>query len=213
MTAQAKLITNLQPAIKELHRAFDKANAVLFKGKLPEVVITMQSRGNRKNNLGWFTVNPAWESGENEYHEINISPEAMNRDYMEILTTLVHEMIHLYCHVNNIKDTSRGNSYHNKRFLQAAIEHGFEFNHDAPDSKIGYSMITFTKQTENMVKFWNIDKSAFSIARKDFSGNGKTKKKSNIVKWECPCGTIVRSSKPEINIVCMDCGGKFEQAE
>lgn len=204
--------TNLQPAIKTLHQAFDKANKVIFNNELPQVVITMNSRGNRKGVLGWFTVNTAWTNGNEEYHEINITPEALNRPYIEIIQTLVHEMIHLYCSVNDIKDTSRGGAYHNKRFLKTAEEHGFEYLHDAPDAKIGYSAITFTKQTENMVKFWNINKDAFSISRKDF-GTGKAKKKSNIIKWECQCGVIVRSSKPEVNIVCMDCGGKFEKAD
>src|SRR5699024_7774330 len=153
-----------------------------------------------------------WTNGNDEYHEINITPEALNRDYIEIIQTLIHEMIHLYNHVNNIKDTSRGGSYHNKRFLASALEHGFEYIHEKPSSKIGYSAITFTKETVNMVKFWNINKSAFTISRKDF-GTGKAKKKSNIVKWECGCGTIVRSSKPEINIICGDCGTKFEKEE
>lgn len=211
MTKQTKQITNLQPAIKELHKAFDKANQVLFNNELPEVVITMNTRGNRKGVLGWFTVNEAWTSGENEFHEINIVPEAMNRDFMEIMTTLIHEMVHLYNHVNGIKDTSRGNAYHNKRFLKSAEEHGFEYLHDAPDSRIGYSAITLTKQTQNMIKFWNIDKTAFTIARKEF-GTGK-KKKSNIIKWQCGCGTIVRTSKDGLNAFCGDCGTKFEKAD
>lgn len=211
MTTKTKQITNLQPAIKELHKAFDKANQVLFNNELPEVVITMNTRGNRKGVLGWFTVNTAWESGEQELHEINIVPEAMKRDYLEIIQTLVHEMLHLHNHVKGIKDTSRAGAYHNKRFLQTALEHGFEYLHEAPDSRIGYSAITFTSQTANMVKFWNIDKSAFTIARKEF-GTGK-KKKSNIIKWECGCGQIVRTSKDGLNAICGDCGTRFEKAE
>ena len=32
----------------------------------------------------------------------------------------VHEMVHYYCQINNIQDTSRGNTYHNKRFKEEA---------------------------------------------------------------------------------------------
>ncbi|MDF2010221.1 SprT-like domain-containing protein [Priestia megaterium] len=201
-----KKTTNLQPAIKELHRAFDMANKILFGNNLPQVVITMNTRGKRKGVLGWFTVNPAWQSGEDEYHEINITPEAMNRDYIEIIQTLVHEMIHLHCSVNSIKDTSRNGAWHNKKFLEEAEKHGFEYLHDGPDKRIGYSAITFTSKTVGMVKCWNIDKSAFTISRKEFGdGEGKPKKKSNIIKWCCPsCGDIIRSSKPNIKAFCMN---------
>jgi hypothetical protein len=205
MTTKTKeAVKSIKPAIEQLHKAFDKANEVLFKNELPPVVITMNPRG-KTNSLGWFTVNPAWENGNEDFHEINISPETLNRDYVELIQTLVHEMVHLYNHVNGIKDTSRGNSYHNKKFLKSAEEHGFEFLHDAPDSKIGYSMITFTKQTANMVKFWNIDKTAFTIIRKEFGTGAKPKKKTNIIKWVCPCcGDIIRSSKPNIKAFCMN---------
>lgn len=198
--------TNLQPVIKELHKAYDKANTVLFNGELPEIVITMQSRGNRKGVLGWFVTSPIWENGEGiDLYEINIVPEAMHRDYIEILQTLIHEMIHVYCAVKGIKETSRGGSYHNKRFKEQAELHGMEYTHEQPDSKIGYSAVTLTKETVNMIKFWNINKEAFSIARKEFGGAGKEKKKSNIIKWCCPkCGDIIRSSKADIKAMCVN---------
>jgi hypothetical protein len=219
----AKTVKSIEPAIKALHQAFDKANKVLFNGELPSVVITMNPRGKTKS-LGWFTVNPAWTNGNEEYHEINISPETLNRDFVEIIQTLVHEMLHLHNHVNGVKDTSRGNTYHNKKFLQSALEHGFEYvaNEGKPDSKIGYSQITFTPKTVNLVKFWNVDKSAFTIVRKEFGTGSKEKKKSNIIKWVCPsCGDIIRSSKPTIKAFCMNdeegtkepCGVLFEKAE
>jgi hypothetical protein len=203
--AQAtKTVNNIQPAIITLHKAFDKANTVIFNNELPQVVLTMNPRG-KSNSLGWFTVNPAWTNGNEEMHEINISPETLNRDYIEVIQTLIHEMLHLYNSVKGVKDTSRGNSYHNKKFLQSAIDHGFEYTHEAPDSKIGYSQITFTQKTINMIKFWNIDKSAFTIIRKEFGTGAKAKKPSNIIKWVCPgCGDIIRSSKPTIKAYCMN---------
>ena len=207
-----KTTTNIQLAISTLHKAFDMANKVLFNNELPSVVITMHQRG-KSNSLGWFTVNPAWVSGNSEFHEINISPENLNREPIEIIQTLVHEMIHLHCSVKGIKDTSRGNAYHNKKFLAESIAHGFEYLHESPHPKIGYSQITFTKSTANLVKFWNLDKSAFTISRKEFGTGAKDKKKSNIVKWMCGCGVIVRSSRPEVNIACMDCGTKFEKQD
>jgi SprT-like family len=230
-TQSKKIPTNLQPAITQLHKAFDKFNERFFNNELPQVVITMQSRHKNKGVLGWFTVNPAWESGEDtQLHEINIVPEALKRDYTEILQTLLHEMLHLYASVNGIQDTSRGNTYHNKRFKEIAEQHGMEYTHEKPDSKIGYSAVTFTKQTLNMVKFWNIDKTAFTLSRIDFSGAEKPKKKSNSFKWVCQCedpitmrttklfkkDTIVKDEEGNIlagellEMACMECGCKFE---
>lgn len=205
MTTAKKEITNLQPVITELHKVYDKANQVLFKGELPAIVITMQSRGNRKGVLGWFVTQPIWEAGEDkELYEINIVPEAMKRDYTEILQTLIHEMVHVYCAVKGIKETSRGGAYHNKKFKETAEMFGLEYTHEAPDSKIGYSAVTLKKETLNMLKFWNINKEAFKIARKEFGGQ-KEKKKTNIIKWVCPsCGDIIRSSKPTIKAYCMN---------
>lgn len=203
--------TNLQPVIAELHKVYDKANKILFNDELPQIVITMQSRGNRKGVLGWFVTSPIWENGEGtNLYEINIVPEAMTRTHLEIIQTLVHEMLHVYCAVKEIKETSRGGSYHNKRFKEVAEQHGMEYTHETPDSKIGFSAVTLTTATLNLIKFWNINKEAFSIARKEFGG-AKEKKKSNIRKYVCPCGTIVRASK-EVNVICGDCGEPFEEA-
>ena len=48
--------------------------------------------------------------------EINLGAESLKRSVPEIVATLLHEMVHYYCHVNGIQDTS--NTYHNKRFKE-----------------------------------------------------------------------------------------------
>lgn len=50
--------------------------------------------------------------------EINIGAESLKRPVAEVIATLLHEMVHNYCHVNGIKDTSRSGTYHNKRFKE-----------------------------------------------------------------------------------------------
>lgn len=203
-----KTPTNLQPALKELHKFYDKANEILFKKELPPIVITMQSRGNRKGVLGWFVTKEIWDNGTDNIYEINIVPEAMNRDYLEILQTLLHEMVHVYCAIKGIKETSRGGSYHNKRFSDTAELFGLTYPEEKPDSRIGYSAVVLKAETVNMIKFWSINKNAFTISRMDMGGAGKAKKKSNIRKYVCGCGVIIRASK-EVNVGCLDCGTKF----
>lgn len=205
---------NLAMVIKELHKAFDCFNKEFYNNELPQVIITIQSKGKR-NFLGWFTVGKVWDDGTQEKHEINISAEYVNREFMDIMRTLHHEMIHLYCQVNGIKDMSRNNTYHNAKFKQVSEEHGFYYEEDAYDKRVGWNFSSLTNETIEKIKGFGIDESVFTLKRYDFSknGNSKEKKKSNIIKWQCSCGQIVRSSKDGLNIICGDCGSKFEKQE
>ena len=207
-------MTNLQPTITELHKAFDLFNEEFFESKLPPVVITIQSQGKR-SAYGWFSVNKVWSDNENmNLHEINISAEHIgSRGMVDVLQTLLHEMLHLYASENNVKETSRGGTYHNKQFKAIAENFGMEYNHEGPDSKIGFSAVELTENTKNLIMNWDLNQTAFEISRLANEEEKKKKKKSNIVKWVCGCDTIIRSSKPEINVICADCGTKFEKVE
>lgn len=208
--------TNLQPVLNELHKAFDLFNGHFFGNELPPVVITIQSQGKR-SCYGWFSVQKVWSDNESaELHEINISAEHIGSregKMVSVLQTLLHEMLHHFASHNDIQDTSRSGSYHNKKFKQIAETHGMAYNHEIPDKKIGYSAIELTDETKDLIESWELDASAFEISRIEFGEEAKKKKKSNIVKWECGCNVIIRSSKPEINVICGDCGTRFEKVE
>lgn len=202
---------NLKDTIIELHKAYDLFNTVFYDNKLPEVAIVVQTKG-KANAYGWFTTKEVWVDKEQDIkrYEITITAEHVNRPYVEVLRTLHHEMIHLYCAINDIQDTSRGGTYHNKRFKEESEKHGFFYPEGSYDKKCGWSFSELKPETIAIIESWGIDPNAFRLARLEFGGVGATeKKKSNIIKWTCPCGTIIRSSKPEINVACLDCGGKF----
>ena len=116
---------------------------------------------------------------------------------------------------NDIKNTSRGGTYHNTNFKRVSEEHGFYYKENAYDKKCGWSFSSLTDETIEKIKNFGIDESVFSLRRYDFSASGsdKEKKKSNIIKWQCGCGQIVRSSKDGLNIICGDCGTKFKKEE
>lgn len=204
---------NLGIVINELHKAFNCLNKEFYNNSLPQVIITIQSKGKR-DALGWFTVGKVWDDGTQDMHEINISAEYADRDFMDIMRTLHHEMIHLFCAENNIKDTSRGGSYHNKNFKAVSENHGFYYPDDAFDKKYGWTFSQLTDETKEKIESFDIDKSVFSLKRADMSENNDgTKKKSNIIKWQCPCGNIIRSSKEGLNIICGDCMQHYEMVE
>jgi hypothetical protein len=207
------MTVNMELTIAELHKAFRHLNEILFEGKLVTPAIVVESKGKRQA-YGWCSVHKIWkdESGEVETWEIGIASEHINRPIMEVMTTLLHEMVHLHNMQNGIKDTSRGFTYHNKRFKEQCEKHGMMFKDDKPHEKYGWYNPVLKPETEAIIRELGINEEAFKVARMDFSTVAAEKKPSTY-KWVCGCGTIVRSTKPEINIICGDCGTKFEREE
>lgn len=196
---------NTKVVISELHRAFKMFNEKLFKGELPEPAILIQSRGNKKLTLGWCTVGKVWknEYTHEERYEINLVAEALNRGIYPVMATLLHEMVHLHNLVNNIKDTSRGNTYHNMKFKTMAEEHGLNVEHA---DKIGWSVTTLQPTTMALIDDEQFDEAVFSFARKSFEeGEKPKKKKTSSRKYVCPiCGTTIRASK-DVLVLCGIC--------
>lgn len=198
---------NTKVVIAELHRAFKMFNENLFEGKLPEPAILIQSRGNKKLTLGWCSVQKIWknEKTEEEKYEINLVAEGLNRGVYPVMTTLLHEMVHLYNLVNDIKDVSRGNTYHNMKFKKTAEAHGLIIEHA---DKIGWSVSKLQGTTMNLIDSYEFDEAVFSLGRRDldFEGNEKpVKKKSSSRKYYCPeCGTTIRASK-DVFVLCGEC--------
>ncbi|CQQ97068.1 zinc metalloproteinase Mpr protein [Yersinia enterocolitica] len=95
-------------AYTELQQAYDYFNQTLFDGDLPDLMITFQ-RG--KHTLGYFS--PERFIGKSKLSEL-----AMNPDYfgtyslVETLSTLVHEMVHVWQHYMPVKKARRG--YHDR---------------------------------------------------------------------------------------------------
>ena len=203
----------LSITLNELHKLFDNLNQEFFQNELPECIITVQAKGNT-GAYGWFTPSKVWNVDKENKHEINITAELLKHDYIEIVKTMLHEMIHLYCNTNNIKDVSRGGSYHNSRFRDASIEHGFYYEENSYDKKYGWSFSLLTNETIEKVNKFDINVDALRrINRIDTDTDkdqNKASKKSNIIKWTCGCGDIIRSSKADINAICGKCYTPFK---
>ena len=197
---------NIKIAIDELHRAFHAFNDKFYGGKLPEPAILIQNAGKRKLVAGWCTVNPIWEDVEGgKKYEINIVAEYLNRGTDKVLATLLHEMVHLYCRENDIKEVSRGNAYHNKTFKEIAESHGLEnYKHD---DRIGYSYTKLNTEAYTFIKNQlKPRENAFGLARMflEMADGTPKKKKTNSYKYACRgCGTSVRATK-QVYIGCLN---------
>ena len=198
-----------------LEDAFDVLNQKYFEGSLPRAVITIQSS---PKAYGHFTPYEAWFDNGDGFPEINLGAETLNRPTESTIGTLIHEMVHFYCHVNEIKDTSRGGKYHNKRFKAEAESRDLIIDYDP---RIGWSV---TSPSQALIDFvreqgW----SEVSLARMGLYGlvggqNGTgtdggesvAKKKAVSHKYQCPvCKNSVRATKL-VNIGCLDCNSPMD---
>lgn len=207
-----------------LEEAFDILNQRYFESALSRPAITIQSTPGAH---GHFTPYDAWDDSGLKLKEINLGAESLHRPMPNIIATLMHEMVHYWCHTQGIKDTSRGSTYHNKRFKAEAERRGLVVS-AAPC--IGYSITKPAPELTSLVYSmgWEDKLKLYRDAKKRDSsgsdGNGNddkdgtdadnpAKKKSSTRKYVCPkCGLSIRATKV-VRVACMDCGNiQMEEA-
>ena len=208
-----KELTTYNRAAGYLNQIFDLLNERFFESELSKPVITIQST---PKAYGHYTLYDAWSvDGEKGMREINMGAGTLARPIEEVAATLLHEMVHYYNDTHGIKDCSRGNTYHNKHFRDAAETRGLRVEHHPT---YGW---TITKPGDELLQFCiDNDLRDIRLTRVDgffarMGGSGThdgssagtvtPTKKSSTRKYVCPCcGMIVRATK-EVRISCMDC--------
>lgn len=197
---------------KRLEDAYGVFNREYFNGELPMVMITIQSS---LKAYGHCTTKKIWASGSDRYYELNLSAEYLSRPIENVLATLVHEMVHIYCMETGIKDTSNNGRYHNKRFKTEAEMRDLKIAY-APT--IGWSVTEPTEVFIRNVKNWGLYDACENyrlgaLQTDDSEGTDKPRKKSSTRKYYCPvCGNSVRATK-DVNILCMDCNVQMIKAD
>lgn len=190
---------SLKPIIQKLESLFDFFNGKYFNNELERPIITV-SPDTTIGAYGWCTSWKAWKNGNAEFYEINLCAEHLTRPYEETAGTMLHEMVHLYNLQNGVKDTSRSGTYHNKKFKEAAEEHGLIVE---ATEKYGYAKTKLSDKAKAELP----EKESFELRRDSGSKfqKGKKSKKSSSRKYVCPCcGAIIRATK-EVHIMCVDC--------
>lgn len=198
--------------VRFLEETFDVLNEQYFESALQKIAITIQST---PRAYGHFTPWDSWDDNGEKIKEINIGAESLDRPMANIVATLLHEMVHYYCHVNGIKDTSRSNTYHNKRFKEETEKRGLIIQYARG---IGHSVtqpaqelveLIILQGWENRLKLYRERGFERSIAPgfddDDAFAVKPGKKKSSTRKYVCPCcGMSIRATKI-VRIACMEC--------
>lgn len=219
---------------KTLSDAYDFFNRILFAGQLPEVLITL----NRKRGMAGYYWQEKFHSRIEKgmkLDEIALNPDTFcYSDDSIILSTLVHEMVHVWqAHFGN---KSR-NGYHNQEWADKMESIGLmPSNTGAPGGKrTGQKMADYVIQGGAFDKFVQVflsngarlnwqsydletllrnlgnDKDKDPEKEKEVE-DVKRKVKKNKVKYTCPsCKTNIWG-KPELNVVCGDCDQRMVEA-
>ena len=207
-----KQLTSYNRVAGYLNKMFDLLNAEFFESALSRPTITIQST---PKAYGHFSLREdTWVSKIGGTHEINIGAGTLARPIEEVAATLLHEMVHYHNYLHGVQDCSRGNTYHNRKFKDAAEERGLIVTHS---DKYGWS---HTSPSDRLLEFiMDNDLTDILLNRNEFGGfritgtgthsgvtiGGEVPRKSSSRKYVCPCcGMSVRATKM-VNVACLDC--------
>lgn len=149
-------------------KMLEAVNAIVGKARkihdgIPETVVVLGASGVTRSgqkhghyaprswgvrSAGEATTEGNGETSSNQrevYGEIFLAGESLERGAVGTLGTILHELVHAYCHANEIQDTSNGNRYHNAKFRDKAEEFGLSI--DKADT-IGWSVTTVPQSTQ-----------------------------------------------------------------
>lgn len=196
-----------------LEKIFRALNQQYFSGELEEPIITIQST---KGAYGHVTVSKTWRKKDEWRHELNLGAETLDRPIEDVVSTILHEMVHLYNLAHEVQDCSRGNTYHNRKFRDEAERRGLHIEHH---ERYGW---TITSPTEGLLEFiiaqgwnevhmnrgggWRLPPSSGGKAGNGGAAGAEDRpKKSSTRKYVCPkCGQSIRATR-KVHIICGDC--------
>ena len=196
-----------------LKSIYEKMNEDFWNGELPDITLTIQQK---EATYGHVTLSEVWMIENNGQHELNIAAGGLVRPIENIVATIMHESVHIYCMRNGIKDTSNNHVYHNKKFKEIAEQHGLIIERH---EKYGYTLTTPSQKLTEYCREQGFED--LHLYRREEgqpvgkglggtdggdSGDGTEapKRKGSTRKYICDCGVSVRATK-EVYIICGRC--------
>jgi predicted SprT family Zn-dependent metalloprotease len=215
-------LTPTEVTYQAFQSAYDHLNSSLFSNTLPACLVTLQRHSRR--TYGHFAPSRFRQNnGEDHTDEIAMNPQHfLERPVEEVLSTLAHEMIHLW--QAHFGKASRS-SYHNRQWADKMKEIGL---HPSDSGEPG------GKETGQRMSHYIIEAGPFEVASKALAADGfsiawgemmgqiKKRKerdpkgddddRSNRVKYSCSkCGANIWG-KPALSVICGPCKADFKIA-
>lgn len=187
----------LSEVVQKLEELFDTLNGIYYEGALPRPVITIQST---PKAYGHCSTKQIWKAEDEAMYEINIGAEFLNRAKENTAATLQHEMVHLYCRVNDIDETCQKGRYHNKTFKLEAEARGLIIGYNRT---IGYSPTEPSEEFKQKLQEAGYELSV-PFCRETILAK-KTSDREKPHKYVCSCCGQKVSSTADLNIICGDC--------
>lgn len=197
----------------DLGHAYAYFNKMLFDNKLPDCLITL----NRKAHSYGYYHHEKFQNRKDKklMSEISLNPDEFNeRDDLDILSTLVHEMVH-------VKQFYFGNpprrGYHDKEFSNLMFEIGLQTSSTGtPEGK----------STGQRMSHYIINGGRFEIVANTFLLKGSKlhwnsrveekevrERKKTRSKYSCPTCMVNIWAKKNIVVLCGNCNEKFIKEE
>lgn len=201
-----------------LQQAYDFYNQELFYPIFTEMlspVMLSLNDNHRRRYVGYYAFDKYIDEQGNILSLINLTPDYLNRPFIKVMGTLVHEMCHHYQYTLGVKK-GRRTPYHDKEFARIMERVGLICSSTGkPEGKkTGIRMThyileggVFEKLTQNAPETL---KSPFTLnnnffRRENDSNEEKVKMQKQKIKYECPlCNTKVWG-KPNLEIRCIPC--------
>lgn len=187
-----------------LSDAYAHFNRHLFQGKLPTCLITMQ----RKKNMRGYFWKGKFQNGNRFTDELALNPSEYNgRKPDEILSTLVHEMCHVWQHHLGNPPKS---VWHSKEWAEKMKEIGLYPSHTGKPGgkevgqKMSHYILKNGKFADVCAKFLALG--TLQLYSDAFGDQKLAKKKAESkTKYTCDeCG-VNAWAKPDTNLICGDC--------
>ncbi len=185
------------PIIQELERIYDILADKYELNKIAKrPLITIQTKGSKKNTLGWYWKNK-WHHNGKDISEINICAEELSD---KIIQTLIHEMVHYHNASLDILDCNQ-HQYHNKHFRDRAESYGLNVE---KNGRHGWAFTTISESLQKELNKLKIKKQVFTLHRKR---NKTVTAKTKMIKYVCNCTTVRCATN--LQATCDKCGKKF----
>ena len=196
--------TITQAQYEAFQRAYDFFNAEIFAGALPNVLVTMQRQAKA---YGYFSPERfIGRAGDEVTHELAMNPDHFGRTDEEILSTLVHEMCHLWQHTHG---TSPRKSYHDREWAAKMKEIGlFPSSTAAPGGKeTGQKVSHYIVAGGPFAQaFARLQASGFELRWQSRADDQERQKKAaSKTKYTCPQCNQNAWAKPGAALICGVC--------